>query len=275
MTRRWDVVFAAVLAVALVAVAPPIEALDSNLSTKDVVSGVVKAPLPISKNDSPAKVEPGSKASQTVKPPKPAKPSNPVIKDPVNGVENFLDTLVLVNKSHAVSADKVPPDLTRPNVQFSNDAWNKLMRKEAALALEELFEKAGDEDVDLLAVSGYRSYQSQAAIFAYRASQVGETEANRFSARAGQSEHQTGLAMDITCPDVDNQLSQNFGSTPEGQWVAEHAANFGFIIRYQQGKENITGYSYEPWHIRYVGVEAARAISDNGLTLEEFLAQME
>jgi len=182
--------------------------------------------------------------------------------------------LVLVNKKHCLSPDYVPPDLTRPDINFtfSEDLPKKLMRKEAAEALTRLFEQASSKGITLLGVSGYRSYQTQKEIFENKARLQGEAQANRTSARPGQSEHQTGLAMDITCPSVYN-LSTSFGSTPEGKWVAQNAADFGFIIRYQKGKEGITGYIYEPWHLRYVGIGAARYIYQNGITLEEYLGK--
>ena len=92
-----------------------------------------------------------------------------------------------------------------------------------------------------------------------------QAAADRYSARPGHSEHQSGLAMDVGA--IDN----NYGQTPAGQWLNAHCAEYGFILRYPQGKESITGYMYEPWHIRYVGSAAAEAIMANGLTLEEYL----
>ncbi|MGE5544738.1 MAG: D-alanyl-D-alanine carboxypeptidase family protein, partial [Bacillota bacterium] len=173
---------------------------------------------------------------------------------------------------HNLSPDYVPPDLTQPDIRFtfSENLPKKLMRKEAAEALTRLFEHASREGITLLGVSGYRSYQTQKEIFENKARLEGEVQANRTSARPGQSEHQTGLAMDIISPSI-SSLSTSFGATPEGKWVAQNAADFGFIIRYQRGKESITGYDYEPWHLRYVGVAAAKYIYQNGITLEEYL----
>ena len=96
-------------------------------------------------------------------------------------------------------------------------------------------------------------------------------KANRTSAKAGQSEHQTGLAMDITLKSLNYELTTSFGNTAEGKWVEKNAHNYGFIIRYPEGKEDITGYSYEPWHIRSVGVDLATKIYNSGLTYEEYL----
>lgn len=190
-------------------------------------------------------------------------------------VENPEDILVLVNKEWVLTEDYVPSDLVVPNIPFSfdGDSPKKLMRREAAQALEELVAKALEDNIIFKGVSGYRSYQTQAAIFANNVRKNGEEEANKFSARPGESEHQTGLAMDISAPSVNYTLSTKLGETPEGKWLAENAPRFGFIIRYPQDKTHITGYIYEPWHIRYVGQAVAMEISEKGLTLEEYLDQ--
>jgi LAS superfamily LD-carboxypeptidase LdcB len=186
-------------------------------------------------------------------------------------VANPNDTLVLVNRMNGLPGDYIPPDLVVPNVPFTTQEFvpQKLMRKEAALALEQLFAKAAQDKVSLLAVSGYRSYDRQAEIFA-RNIQISPDEI-QFSARPGESEHQTGLAIDVSGLTNSYQLSQSYADTPEGQWLKQNAPEFGFIIRYPMGKENITGYQYEPWHIRYVGKNVAPVISQQGLALEEYL----
>lgn len=188
-------------------------------------------------------------------------------------IKNLDDTLILVNKSRNLPSDWVPDDLVVPNVAFAfkEDLPKKKMRKVAADALEELFQKAKEDNIGILAISGYRSYQTQKAIFESNVKRYGEEEANMVSARPGQSEHQTGLAMDVTSASVNFGLEESFGNTAEGKWLKENAPDFGFIIRYSKDKENITKYSYEPWHIRYVGKEAARAITDRNITLEEYL----
>ncbi len=118
---------------------------------------------------------------------------------------------------------------------------------------------------DMEIVSGFRSYQRQESTFSYWCSIDGEAMAETYSARPGHSEHQTGLAMDIT------SLQQSYGKTAEGRWLAENCYKYGFIIRYPKGKSDITGYMYEPWHIRYLGISTAKLVQDSGLTLEEFL----
>ena len=189
-------------------------------------------------------------------------------------IENPYDVLALINKDHALPSDYIPPDLVTPNVRFpfTEELPKKQLRKIAAQALEELFVAADEANLNLFAQSGYRSYERQDAIFASNVQKHGEKIANTFSARPGQSEHQSGLTMDVTSPDVDFQLITEFGETKEGKWLQEHACDFGFIIRYPEGKEEITKYEYEPWHLRFVGKKAAKEIKENNLTLEEYLS---
>lgn len=179
---------------------------------------------------------------------------------------------VLVNKERNLPANYIPPDLVKPDVRFSfsGEHERQLMRAEAARALEELFAAAKAEGIELAAVSGYRSYETQKRIFNNNVANKGLEEASKFSARPGQSEHQTGLAMDVSAASVGYRLVQEFGETKEGQWLKEHAHKFGFIIRYPKGKEHITGYLYEPWHLRYVGRPLAQILVQSELTLEEF-----
>ena len=170
-----------------------------------------------------------------------------------------------------------PSDLVVPNVPFSvsGSSPKKQLRKPAATALEKLFAGAKKDGISLKAVSGYRSYATQKSIFARNAKLKGEAVANKTSARAGQSEHQTGLAMDVSSASVNYTLEQSFGKTKEGKWLKANAAKYGFIIRFGEGQEKLTGYSYEPWHIRYVGVWIAGEITRQGETLEQYLEQFE
>ncbi|MEJ8553802.1 M15 family metallopeptidase [Tepidibacter sp. Z1-5] len=188
-------------------------------------------------------------------------------------VNYIQDSIVLANKTHTLSSDYIPKDLVVPNVSFSfkEDNPKKQMRREAAVDLENLFNGANDGGIKLYAVSGYRSYQRQKTIFDNKVRQVGKEKANKVVAYPGQSEHQTGLAMDVSSISVKCRLVESFGDTKEGIWLKENCYKYGFIIRYQKGKEDITGYSYEPWHIRYVGKEAANYINNKDITLEEYI----
>jgi zinc D-Ala-D-Ala carboxypeptidase len=188
-------------------------------------------------------------------------------------VQNLDDLLIVANKERNLPEDYEPADLVFPNVPFpfKEDLPKKKMRKEAAESVEILFKAAEEQGLELLAQSGYRSYDTQVSIFAYNADQFGEEKANQTSAQPGQSEHQTGLSLDVTSPRVNYELVEKFGETKEGKWVAENAHKYGFIIRYPKGKEEITGYQYEPWHLRYVGIEHSKKIHERGITLEEYL----
>ena len=182
------------------------------------------------------------------------------------------DTLILVNKANR--APTVPVTLVKPNVTPTKEAVseNIYMQPEAAKALESLFEAALAEDITLLATSGFRSYATQKAIFERKLERMSEKSANASVAKPGYSEHQTGLAMDVEgLSSLGSGLVADFGETKEGIWLAEHAHEHGFILRYPKGKTDITGYIYEPWHIRYVGREAAEQIYAMDITLEEYL----
>ncbi|MBP1968496.1 D-alanyl-D-alanine carboxypeptidase [Virgibacillus natechei] len=185
---------------------------------------------------------------------------------------NPYDQLALVNKQYALPSDYTPDDLVVPDVPFpfDEDLPQKQLRAVAADALEELFQAADEAGLDLVAQSGYRSYDRQDTIFASNVEAHGEEAANNFSAQPGESEHQTGLTMDVTTPHINNELTIEFGETAEGKWVEEHAAEYGFIIRYPEGKEEITEYQFEPWHIRYVGEKTAQEITAQAITLEEY-----
>lgn len=183
--------------------------------------------------------------------------------------------LILVNKTHSITQDYKPDDLTAI-LYFAADRAEatRYMRTEAAEHFHEMVEAAADEGLTLVMTTAYRSYGFQKMLFDNYVTQKGEEEANKTSAKPGESEHQTGLAVDITSPSVDNQLTVTFGSTPEGQWIAENAHRFGFILRFPESSQSITGYSFEPWHFRYVGFTAAEMIYERGITLEEFLGQI-
>ena len=193
--------------------------------------------------------------------------------DGKNVIQNPQNTMSLVNKVFGLPDNYIPADLIRPNVPFSfGDAKleKSLMREEAADALEKMFAGAKSDGIELAAVSGYRSYGRQETLFNAEVNKVGEEKALQAVARPGSSEHQTGLTMDISSKTNNFQLNEQFGSTKEGVWLAHNAHKYGFILRYPRGKEGITGYMYEPWHFRYVGIRAASEIYENDWTLEEY-----
>lgn len=193
-------------------------------------------------------------------------------------IQNPLNILALVNKQFALPDGYEPNDLIRPNVSFSygnQDIEKSYLRKEAASALETMFKDAKDSGINLNAVSGYRSYQRQEVLFDAEVGRVGREQAVQAVAVPGNSEHQTGLAMDISSDSVNNTLTEQFESTVEGQWLKDNAHRYGFILRYPKGKETITGYQYEPWHFRFVGEKTAKLIYKKDLTLEEYFNVVE
>lgn len=132
-------------------------------------------------------------------------------------------------------------------------------------AFAEMQADAKRDGISLSVCSGYRSYSYQSQLYNGYVARDGKAKADTYSARPGHSEHQTGLAADI------NYAGDWFNSTPEAKWLAENCHKYGFIIRYPYGKDDITGYKYEGWHIRYLGKETAKLVHDSGLTLEEYL----
>lgn len=179
--------------------------------------------------------------------------------------------LALVNRDFRLSTNFSPSDLRAVNVNSIHGTH--LLRSPAATAAEALFDAARDAGFTLTATSGYRSFHTQQATHQHWIHVMGRTEAIRVSAPAGHSEHQLGLALDVSTPRIGNALNNSFSSTPEGQFVASRAHEFGFIIRYPANREADTGFVYEPWHIRYVGVQSATTIFEQGLLLEEYLGR--
>lgn len=181
---------------------------------------------------------------------------------------------VLCNKLNQLPQEYVPSDLRDVNVNFtfSEASEKKMLRDDAATALEALFAAAKEAGYDLFALSGYRSYTTQINNYTSRVSSLGQEGADKISARPGHSEHQSGLAMDITSESASFKLIEEFGETPEGLWVKENAHRFGFIIRYQQTTTAITGYNYEPWHLRYITPDLATYLYENNVTVEELYA---
>lgn len=166
-----------------------------------------------------------------------------------------------------------PDDLIEPEIPFYFEEYmeKRNLRAVAAHALEDLINGALEEDIHILGASGYRSYARQESIYSNNVANRGQEATDKVSSRPGHSEHQTGLAMDVTSASVGYALNESLGDQPEGQWLAEHAHDYGFIIRYPEDGYPITGYSYEPWHLRYVGIDTATFLYENHLTYEELI----
>lgn len=176
---------------------------------------------------------------------------------------------ILVNQQYAIKKEYKSDKLVIPNIpfSFSGNSEKKYMDKEAAKALEEIFKAAKLEGIILKGVSAYRSYTRQTELYNAAISKYGEDQ--KGVAKPGHSEHQTGLTIDVSSSSVGYDVVQSFGDTIEGKWLATNCHKYGFIIRYPRGKESITKYMYEPWHIRYVGEELATYLHSNNLVLEE------
>lgn len=181
---------------------------------------------------------------------------------------------VIVNKHNQLNPkDYAPSDLVVPDIPLRLTAKDDemKMRKPAADALKEMYDGAKADGLELMVSSGYRSYSFQVGLYNRYVQQQGKAVADSQSARPGYSEHQTGLAVDLEPSSRKCEVEDCFGDTPEGKWVAANAYTYGFVIRYQQGKQSTTGYIYEPWHIRYVGKDLSTELHKQGNpTLEDF-----
>lgn len=180
---------------------------------------------------------------------------------------------VVVNKLRPLSPLDFEPNVREVRSSEALDNSRGLeLRDVAARALEQMaiemhFQGAGQMFVN----SAYRSYEYQEGLFLDKVDQYGEAEALVRSAKAGHSEHQTGLAVDVSVPAQGCAIMQCFGDTVAGKWIAENSWKFGYIVRYERDTTSVTGYTYEPWHLRYVGLEIAKMYAENGIqTLEEF-----
>ena len=182
------------------------------------------------------------------------------------------DYIVLTNKENLLSEDYIPPDLVKLTCKkISSDPIQ--MREVAANALSDMFAAAKEDGIVLYAHSGYRSYRTQKTMYSNRLKKNNGKD-DGVVAYPGSSDHQTGLGIDIiNKAGIGKKFTTAFAETKEGKWVAENCWNYGFVIRYQKNKEDITQIMFEPWHLRYVGVQVAQYMHENDLSLEEFTAE--
>ena len=165
----------------------------------------------------------------------------------INGV-TYVDGILIANKTYALPS-----------------SYNPGLLPETQKAVDEMAAAAAKDGISLYIVSGFRSYSTQVYTYNYFVGIYGQARADRSSARPGHSEHQSGLAVDL------NSTYSSFAGTPEAIWIANNCWKYGFIVRYPQDKEAITGYMYEPWHVRYLGKDLAKKVTESGLCLEEYL----
>lgn len=182
-------------------------------------------------------------------------------------VDKQDDILVLVNKYHKLSSDYVPSDLEILSSKYA--VGTQKLRKEAKDKFMEMCDAAKEDGISIKAGSTYRSYSYQQGLYNRYVNRDGKKEADRYSARAGYSEHQTGLAIDIL--NGKNEFIDE--DNKEYDWLVNNCYKFGYILRYTKEDEAITGYQFESWHFRYVGTDVAMVIKDTGLTYDEYMAR--
>ena len=179
-----------------------------------------------------------------------------------NGV-SYIDNILIVNKTYSLPQDFKP---VNPYEEVVGERCNNCIDKDAMNAFKSMQSDAQAIGLNIYISSGFRGYTYQDKIYNNYVAMSGKDKADTYSARPGHSEHQSGLCFDL------NTIDDSFANTSEGQWVNKNASNYGFVIRYPKGKETITGYQYESWHLRYVGLDLAQKLYQDGdwMTLEEY-----
>lgn len=184
------------------------------------------------------------------------------------------ELFILVNKNNKLDTDYVPNTLVESDIDFEEYIECKQLDERASNAAKEMFNAALNDNINLIAISGYRSYSVQENLYNSRVEVKGIEKTRQYTAEPGASEHQTGLAIDIVCNDYP-YLDEGFENTDAFKWLVNNCYKYGFILRYQKGKEDITGYNYEPWHFRYIGNDdIAKDIMDRGICFEEFINEL-
>lgn len=184
-----------------------------------------------------------------------------------NEENNNRNNIIIVNKENKLDRRYVPENLVVPNIKIQGNC--SLVSEEMVDDLELMFNAALKDGINLIGVSGYRSYEYQEGLY-FLAESGNSSYDSDYVAIPGYSEHQTGLAIDILSDEY-SVLDDGFKDTEAYKWLIDNCYKYGFIIRYPEGKESITGYPFEPWHLRYVGIAAATEIAKKGVTLEEYV----
>lgn len=250
---RWDrILILAITAVVIVMVVLILKIIDSSEKKEKFTDGSAALSSETTTTATLSQTEPTTTTppvttttTTTVTEPLPLYPVTPDVQI-IDGA-TYMDGILIVNKTYSIPRNYA---LGVDDVAFAK--------------LQEMYSAAAADGLTLWTASGHRTYEYQQGLYENYAARDGYDEADRYSARPGHSEHETGLAFDVNDPSVD------FHSTPEAKWLEANCAKYGFIIRYPEGKENITGFMYESWHVRYVGEELANFIMDNNICLEEY-----
>jgi D-alanyl-D-alanine carboxypeptidase len=242
------------LAATLVAVALAITACGTDAAPRPTASAEASAELSVSPTPSPPAPEP-----------------TPAFDRSAFSIDEASSPWVVVDKLRPLNPIDYVPELVDAPVPFIS---NPQMRPEAAEAMARMFAAAAAEGAGSMQIqNAYRSFATQTSVHERLVASLGQAKARAQSAQPGYSEHQTGLAADITALPEECSIQACFGQTPQGLWLAANSWRFGFILRYPADKTPITGYIYEPWHFRYVGVELSTEMHSTGVTtLEEFFA---
>lgn len=197
-------------------------------------------------------------------------PTVPVFDKAARSIDDPMSIWIVADKLRPLNPlNFVPSDLVTANVRYSANAT---LRAEAATAMERMFAAAVAEGAGgMMLQNAFRSYETQVNLYAGHVGRLGQAQADIASARPGHSEHQTGLSADIMPDNGHCGVEECFAQTSQGIWLAENAWRFGYHLRYPEGKTPITGFAFEPWHYRYIGVELATELHNQGIvTLEEF-----
>lgn len=191
-------------------------------------------------------------------------------------LESILNNqyFVLINRDNRLDKSYVPSNLKKSEAKFLEYVQDNNLESATSAAAKKMFDAAAQDGISLIGVSGYRSYSLQKKLYEARVREKGEEKTRAYTAEPGASEHQSGLAIDILCNEYQT-LDEGFENTDAFTWLTENCYKYGFILRYLKGKEDITGYNYEPWHFRYIGnEEIAEYIMNRGLTFEEYINEV-
>lgn len=234
-------------------------------------AGVLVASWVAPRTHPQAQVTPVTVQVTTTATARPSADPAPVVSPPginlsAHSIDDPSSLWVVVNKRRPLDPlGYEPSDLTGTGVPGGNE-----LTEQAATALRAMYAAAKEDGAPFSVSTAYRSYNFQKGLFAQYVASDGVAKAETFSARPGYSEHQTGLALDVFDSHEGCSLKKCFATTTAGKWLVKHAADYGFIERYPEGATDVTGYKWEPWHWRYVGVDLAQYMRDEGIvTLEE------
>ena len=257
--RRRTIVVAGAIAAVVVAAVVTVVALTP-----------VPAPTALA-SSSPTATSAPTPTSTATAPPTPTPTPTPTFDAAAQSIDDPNSYWVVADKLRPLNPlDWEPPDLVEVPVAYVNQPFLRRAASDAVVAMFAAF-SAESGGLQMQSQSAYRSYSTQESVYAGWVSSLGQAGADQTSARPGHSEHQTGLSIDVSASPADCTLEQCFADTPQGQWLAAEGWRFGYVVRYPNGKTDVTGYEYEPWHMRYVGPELATELHATGvLTLEEF-----